>query len=717
MDGPVSLSPCDSVGHAEQVVGKMPPHTIVMAQFEKQPPDNMRKSNFFNFEVQFFDTNNQVIEICKANFNDFYDSHEGQEYRNGLIYKLTVKYADGVQKDEQLYVRLIDSTTKQLVPYEGTCKNPDLRRVLLTHELICSRCLEHRSCGNKNDTPSDPVIIEKFRLRFFVKCNQNCLKNAGNPKDTRRRFQVAIYSSYRPSSSPIACSEPMFVHNNSKHGRKPPPFRESVGDGKPYIIAISPSEGWITGGTRVCIVGMNFFDGLEVVFGTLPASCEVLSPNAIAVRAPQSPRPGEVDITLTFKGSQFCMHNPGKFLYISTDDQDLDHNFARLERILRNQDDLDNIPKDILLRRAADALEMFYSFPRTHATPNINQLNPMFTYPHSPALFALTPQPFTPARLGGGGLGMFPPHKMSNGFSMPDQAGMGGGGGAGYVAKVQKVEPIGLEDQGLMLYHSRAGVMDSSGSKTQSSMNGSVFEFPQVSGDLMGPESHKGGRQTAPFSLPSMYAFSVVQAPPYHEGDPSGPTGMYLDGPPPVTGTSGDLSNRNNNNSTIESHPVGPNLSVHSNGYMHRALSNGPMPSSPGHYIPPSSSPGLPISPTALPGSGASTYNFCSPPQMSPMKNSRSGSKVSKPVPLVSANTDLPPFPQFNYSMFAALPSPQFGPFFFPPNTPTGLMTPLSLSDIPNPSDAPMTQQNHLHDDQISAESRKRKADGSPELK
>eukprot|EP00731_Ephydatia_muelleri_P020397 Em0013g124a len=669
LDGAISLSPCDSVGHTEQVVGKMPPHTIVVAQFEKQPPDNMRKSNFFNFEVQLFDSNSQVIEICKANFNDFYDSHEGQEYRNGLIYKLTVKYADGVQREEQLYVRLIDSTTKQLVPYEGTCKNPDLRRVLLTHELICSRCLEHRSCGNKNDTPSDPVIIDKFRLRFFVKCNQNCLKNAGNPKDTRRRFQVAIYSAYRPSSSPIACSDPMFVHNNSKHGRKPPPFRESVGDGKPYIIAASPSEGWISGGTRVCIVGMNFFEGLEVVFGTLPASCEVLSPNAIAVRAPQSPRPGEVDITLTFKGSQFCMHNPGKFLYISTDDEDLDHNFARLERILRNQDDQDNIPKDILLRRAADALEMFYSFPRSHATPNINQLNPMFNYPHSPALFALTPQPFTPARLGGGGLGMFPPHKINNGFSMAEPTGMGGGGG--YMNKVHKVEPMGLDD--LMMYQHRAGSMEGGVPKSLggAGMGHSIFEFPPVSGDLMGPEGgplHPKGRQTTPFSLPPMYTFSVVQAP-YHEGDSSGPGGMYMEGPP-VTGSSGDLTNRNNNNSTVESHPGGPSLSVHSNGYMPRIVSNGPIPSSPpGHFMPPSSSPGLPVSPTALPGSGASTYNFCSPPQMSPMKNMRSGSKATKPVPLGTASSELAPFPQFNYPMFAALPS-TIWTLLFPPTHP-----------------------------------------------
>ena len=31
--------------------------------------------------------------------------------------------------------------------------------------------------------------MSRFFLKFFLKCNQNCLKNAGNPRDMRR-FQV-----------------------------------------------------------------------------------------------------------------------------------------------------------------------------------------------------------------------------------------------------------------------------------------------------------------------------------------------------------------------------------------------------------------------------------------------------------------------------------------------------------------------------------------------
>lgn len=57
----------------------------------------------------------------------------------------------------------------------------------------------------------------------------------------------------------------------------------NIPTGKPYIIAVYPTEGWTTGGTRLCIVGMNFYEGVEVVFGTLPATSEVQYPVMRAV--------------------------------------------------------------------------------------------------------------------------------------------------------------------------------------------------------------------------------------------------------------------------------------------------------------------------------------------------------------------------------------------------------------------------------------------------
>lgn len=43
----------------------------------------------------------------------------------------------------------------------------------------------------------------------------------------------------------------------------------------PCIKAICPSEGWTSGGTTVIIIGDNFFDGLQVVFGTMLVWSEV----------------------------------------------------------------------------------------------------------------------------------------------------------------------------------------------------------------------------------------------------------------------------------------------------------------------------------------------------------------------------------------------------------------------------------------------------------
>ncbi|OXB59338.1 hypothetical protein ASZ78_011683, partial [Callipepla squamata] len=186
------------------------------------------------------------------------------------------------------------------------------------------------------------LYFHRFFLKFFLKCNQNCLKNAGNPRDMRR-FQVVVSTTVNVDGHVLAVSDNMFVHNNSKHGRRArrldpsegtaPSYLENVQYdvvreleylhvksvryvfikltafvtqksctflllcfawfviGKevssqkrrgikvlifclvqaatPCIKAISPSEGWTTGGATVIIIGDNFFDGLQVVFGTM----------------------------------------------------------------------------------------------------------------------------------------------------------------------------------------------------------------------------------------------------------------------------------------------------------------------------------------------------------------------------------------------------------------------------------------------------------------
>ena len=44
---------------------------IARAHFEKQPPSNLRKSNFFHFVLALYDRQGQPIEVERTAFIDF----------------------------------------------------------------------------------------------------------------------------------------------------------------------------------------------------------------------------------------------------------------------------------------------------------------------------------------------------------------------------------------------------------------------------------------------------------------------------------------------------------------------------------------------------------------------------------------------------------------------------------------------------------------------
>nr|XP_034994143.1 transcription factor COE3 isoform X6 [Zootoca vivipara] len=350
---------------------------LARAHFEKQPPSNLRKSNFFHFVLALYDRQGQPVEIERTAFVDFVEKEKepnNEKTNNGIHYKLQLLYSNGVRTEQDLYVRLIDSMTKQAIVYEGQDKNPEMCRVLLTHEIMCSRCCDKKSCGNRNETPSDPVIIDRFFLKFFLKCNQNCLKNAGNPRDMRR-FQVVVSTTVNVDGHVLAVSDNMFVHNNSKHGRRARRLDPSEGTAPSYlenaatpcIKAISPSEGWTTGGATVIIIGDNFFDGLQVVFGTMLVWSELITPHAIRVQTPPRHIPGVVEVTLSYKSKQFCKGAPGRFVYTALNEPTIDYGFQRLQKVIpRHPGDPERLPKEVLLKRAADLVEALYGMPHNN---------------------------------------------------------------------------------------------------------------------------------------------------------------------------------------------------------------------------------------------------------------------------------------------------------------------------------------------------------------
>uniref|UniRef100_A0A8C1T9J6 Transcription factor COE1 n=1 Tax=Cyprinus carpio TaxID=7962 RepID=A0A8C1T9J6_CYPCA len=324
---------------------------LARAHYEKQPPSNLRKSNFFHFVLALYDRQGQPVEIERTSYVDFVEKdkeYNGEKTNNGIHYRLQLLYSNGQDK------------------------NPEMCRVLLTHEIMCSRCCDKKSCGNRNETPSDPVIIDRFFLKFFLKCNQNCLKNAGNPRDMRR-FQVVVSTTVNVDGHVLAVSDNMFVHNNSKHGRRARRLDPSEA-ATPCIKAISPSEGWTTGGATVIIIGDNFFDGLQVVFGTMLVWSELITPHAIRVQTPPRHIPGVVEVTLSYKSKQFCKGAPGRFVYTALNEPTIDYGFQRLQKVIpRHPGDPERLPKevllkraDIILKRAADLTEALYSVPRSH---------------------------------------------------------------------------------------------------------------------------------------------------------------------------------------------------------------------------------------------------------------------------------------------------------------------------------------------------------------
>ncbi|XP_056373323.1 transcription factor COE1 isoform X3 [Hyla sarda] len=348
---------------------------LARAHFEKQPPSNLRKSNFFHFVLALYDRLGQPVEIERTAFVGFVEKDKetsSEKTNNGIHYRLQLLYSNGIRTEQDFYVRLIDSMTKQAIVYEGQDKNPEMCRVLLTHEIMCSRCCDKKSCGNRNETPSDPVIIDRFFLKFFLKCNQNCLKNAGNPRDMRR-FQVVVSTTVNVDGHVLAVSDNMFVHNNSKHGRRARRLDPSDGTpsylehATPCIKAISPSEGWTTGGATVIIIGDNFFDGLQVIFGTMLVWSELITPHAIRVQTPPRHIPGVVEVTLSYKSKQFCKGTPGRFIYTALNEPTIDYGFQRLQKVIpRHPGDPERLPKEVILKRAADLVEALYGMPHNN---------------------------------------------------------------------------------------------------------------------------------------------------------------------------------------------------------------------------------------------------------------------------------------------------------------------------------------------------------------
>uniref|UniRef100_UPI0037E7B27C transcription factor COE2 isoform X8 n=1 Tax=Semicossyphus pulcher TaxID=241346 RepID=UPI0037E7B27C len=503
-----------NVGVVDANVAAQSGVALSRAHFEKQPPSNLRKSNFFHFVLALYDRHGQPVEVERTSFVDFVEHDKeqtGEKTNNGTHYKLQLLYSNGVRTEQDLYARLIDSVTKQPISYEGQNKNPEMCRVLLTHEVMCSRCCEKKSCGNRNETPSDPVIIDRFFLKFFLKCNQNCLKTAGNPRDMRR-FQVVLSSTMSVEGHLLAVSDNMFVHNNSKHGRRarrlePGESAENTMEyATPCIKAISPSEGWTTGGAMVIVIGENFFDGLQVVFGSMLVWSELITPHAIRVQTPPRHIPGVVEVTLSYKSKQFCKGAPGRFIYTALNEPTIDYGFQRLQKVVpRHPGDPEKLAKEILLKRAADLVEALYGNPHSNQdmllkrAADIAEALYSVPRPHS----QLQALPSSPAHGSVMGLGSYP-SQLGVSIGEPGQSSQG------YIRNSSSLSPRGYPSASTPQQSSYGG---------SGGMTGGYGTVPMTSLGVPGSPGFSSASPTgSPYAAKQKSAFAPVLRP---QGSPS----------------------------------------------------------------------------------------------------------------------------------------------------------------------------------------------------
>ncbi|KAK7805269.1 hypothetical protein U0070_025016 [Myodes glareolus] len=71
---------------------------LARAHFEKQPPSNLRKSNFFHFVLALYDRQGQPVEIERTAFVGFVEKEKeanSEKTNNGIHYRLQLLYSNG----------------------------------------------------------------------------------------------------------------------------------------------------------------------------------------------------------------------------------------------------------------------------------------------------------------------------------------------------------------------------------------------------------------------------------------------------------------------------------------------------------------------------------------------------------------------------------------------------------------------------------------------
>uniref|UniRef100_A0A8C5TI96 Transcription factor COE2 n=1 Tax=Malurus cyaneus samueli TaxID=2593467 RepID=A0A8C5TI96_9PASS len=271
-----------------------------------------------------------------------------------------------------------------------------------------------------------------------------CLqKESGSPLDG-----VVLSTTVNVDGHVLAVSDNMFVHNNSKHGRR--------------ARRLDPSEG----GTQKCL------ENAGKCSKPLKNATSLITPHAIRVQTPPRHIPGVVEVTLSYKSKQFCKGAPGRFIYTALNEPTIDYGFQRLQKVIPRH------PGDP--ERLAKAL---------YGTPHNNQVRLRFQ--ERGQIPALSSSPAHSSMMGinsyGGQLGV----SISESAQANNQ---------GYIRNTSSISPRG--------YSSSSTPQQSNYSTSSNSMNG----YSNVPMSNLGVPGSPGFINGSPTGSPyGCMAFDVVQ--------------------------------------------------------------------------------------------------------------------------------------------------------------------------------------------------------------
>ncbi|NXS46340.1 COE2 factor, partial [Balaeniceps rex] len=306
---------------------------------------------------------------------------------------------------------------------------------------------------------SDMVLyLSRFFLKFFLKCNQNCLKTAGNPRDMRR-FQVSLIRLSINLSAffllflfPLL-SPTLFIINMM-----------TVYD-KPYRILLKFFS--------ICSMHLLIKHVWRVnsESGEKQQTChnraspfvisQLITPHAIRVQTPPRHIPGVVEVTLSYKSKQFCKGAPGRFIYTALNEPTIDYGFQRLQKVIpRHPGDPERLAKEMLLKRAADLVEALYGTPHNNQDIILKRAadiaEALYSVPRNPAQIpALSSSPAHSSMMGINSYG------SQLGVSISESA---QGNNQGYIRNTSSISPRG--------YSSSSTPQQSNYSTSSNSMNG-----------------------------------------------------------------------------------------------------------------------------------------------------------------------------------------------------------------------------------------------------